>query len=451
MAAVFYNLEKLILKPFNEMANLTSSALINIVVPIIIIGLIINILWQGLSILRGNGGKHVLLDLFANNFRTMLVLMLALGSAGQYQNIVDVLSEAKYVLVSTGLRPDNGTSYTSTGDVFDNLFVKLVDLNAKASELTISKLLLAVPIAIITVASEIVIMAFICITFAETIIAQGAIYIVVATGPIFIAAAAFQKTESYFTGWLNSMLRYAFEIAVLLMLVGLSQSILEMFMNGFIETVGLATLGALFSGGAQLIIGTVLLIYLTTKVHSIVGNLIGGGSSGSSSILQGAAAAAIGFALLSKNKDKDKGDGGGGGGDDKNAGGAGTGSITGGPPSPASGLGDSSKGITDFPSENAQPNSKGSATESANTSETQGAGAQDSFSFPAAFVDSNVSADSAPGKTAAGSTSSPAPSPVAAAAAATSDAIDSSTVPAVWRKAKGITDFPHAASVSADT
>jgi hypothetical protein len=286
------------------------------VIPLVLAGLTINIAWQGINVLRGAGGKSPLLDLFVENFRTVFVLLCALGVGNGYQNIISFALELKTALMQTG-----ASDAKSVSTIFDNLLATLMALDQAGYELAIEK-----------------------ISF-------------IPVGPLFVASAAFKATTSYFSGWVSGLLRYILEIAVLLALVGMSVQLVDSYLGPFTADVGAGDLSAIKAGTAQLVLAGILLIYLVTKVHSIVGSMFGGGSV---SGIGPAMAAAIG-GMAAKSIDLMKGSS-----PESQAnligksvadnlaksnqssdppGAAGTGMVTGGP----NGLGGSSKGITEFP------------------------------------------------------------------------------------------------------
>jgi type IV secretion system protein VirB6 len=358
MASAFSALRDSAIKPFELFANTTSVVLTEAVIPLVLAGLTINIAWQGINILRGSGGKSPILDLFVENFRTVFVLLCALGVGNGYQNIISYALELKTALMQTG----TGDA-ASTSTIFDNLLATLMALDQAGYELAVEKIsfipvnITGIAIILIAGTAELVIFLFLCVTFCEVVVAEAAIYLVTAVGPLFVAAAAFKATTSYFSGWLSGLLRYVFEIAVLLALAGMSVQLVDGYLGRFSADVSAGDLSAIKAGTAQLVLAGILLIYLVTKVHSIVGSMFG---SGSISGIGPAMAAAIG-GMASKGMDLMKGSS-----PESQAnligksvadnlakstqsndtpGAAGTGMVTGGP----NGLGSSSKGITEFP------------------------------------------------------------------------------------------------------
>jgi hypothetical protein len=76
----FATLAAALLTPFSQFSTQMSAVLTAAALPMVLAGLTINLVWQGLSVLRGAGGQHVFLDLFAINFRAILVVLLAIGT-----------------------------------------------------------------------------------------------------------------------------------------------------------------------------------------------------------------------------------------------------------------------------------------------------------------------------------------------------------------------------------
>jgi type IV secretion system protein VirB6 len=358
MPSAFKYLSEKALKPFELFSSSISVVLTDAVIPLVLAGLTINIAWQGINVLRGAGGKSPLLDLFVENFRTVFVLLCALGVGNGYQNIISFALELKTALMQTG-----ASDAKSVSTIFDNLLATLMALDQAGYELAIEKIsfipvnITGIVIILVLGTAELVIFLFMCLAFCEVVVAEAAIHLITAVGPLFVASAAFKATTSYFSGWVSGLLRYILEIAVLLALVGMSVQLVDSYLGPFTADVGAGDLSAIKAGTAQLVLAGILLIYLVTKVHSIVGSMFGGGSV---SGIGPAMAAAIG-GMAAKSIDLMKGSS-----PESQAnligksvadnlaksnqssdppGAAGTGMVTGGP----NGLGGSSKGITEFP------------------------------------------------------------------------------------------------------
>ena len=133
---------------------------------------------------------------------------------------------------------------------------------------------------------------FMAFAFVEIVAVQAAIAMVVAISPLFIGAAAFRATSSYFSAWLNGLLRYSIEIAFLLALVGIGLNVttninanLASDLNGGAISTQLDLITLLL----QAVGTTIILVYLTLKIDSIAASVFGGASVSGAAVALGAA------------------------------------------------------------------------------------------------------------------------------------------------------------------
>lgn len=303
MPNFFSGLANLLLLPFQDASSAAAAALSSAVIPAVLAALSCNIAWQGMNLARGVGGQHLLLDLFAQNFRAILVLLLALGVGSGYSTLVAAAGELQTSLI-TYTAP--GASTQSAPAVLDGQLKQLVAsyktlMKVGFDHITMSPLggsdFSGFEVLVVGSIVALALLLFMSFAFVEVIAIQAAIFMIAAIGPLFVAAAAFRATSSYFSGWLNGLLRYSIEIAFLLVLVGIGikttgqiNAHLAGDLNGGVLSTDL-DLGFLVLEA----VGTaVILTYLTLKVDAIAASVFGGASvSGAAVALAAATGAAV--------------------------------------------------------------------------------------------------------------------------------------------------------------
>jgi len=302
MGNFFTSLANQLLAPFDTFSALASAGLTSAAIPAVLAGLSINIAWQGLNLVRGVGGQHLFLDLFAQNLRAVLVLLLALGVGSGYSSLVAAVTELQTSLVGYA---SPGASATSAPAALDAQLEQLVSsyktlLQAGLDHIDFSALgggdfsgLEVIAVGTLVALALLLFMAF---AFVEIVAIQAAFYMISAIGPLFVAAAAFRETASYFSGWLNGLVRYAIEIAFALALVGIGLKT-----TGQINT----NLAADLNGGdlstqldlayllLEAVATAVILVYLSLKVDSIAASVFGGASVSGAAVALAAAAGAV--------------------------------------------------------------------------------------------------------------------------------------------------------------
>jgi type IV secretion system protein VirB6 len=291
----FFDIWKTLVDPFKATAMVLSDTLTSAVIPLVLAGLTIHIVWQGFNMLRGNGGQHVFIDLFMNNMRTIVVLLFALGSASLFADLDIITTELITVIANAG----NNTAANTIPGVFDGMMDKVFDLDIKVRTIAgpkISFFPIANTIGLEMIGSAYVIEGLIVlimgIAFAALIVIQFGIYFAIGVAPLFIAAAGFKSTSNYFSGWISGILRYSFESVLIMIIVGFSIKIF----NGFLINISNLPLETeyevLYSSIFLVFVNAVIIFILLTQVHSIVGSLFGSGGVQAVGAAIGAAAGA---------------------------------------------------------------------------------------------------------------------------------------------------------------
>ncbi|MGA2553057.1 MAG: type IV secretion system protein, partial [Burkholderiaceae bacterium] len=210
----FTFLSSQILQPFESFSSSTSATLAGAVFPLVLAGLSINMAWQGLSLIRGVGGQHVFLDLLASNFRTLFVLLAALGASSGYQDLSAAANELQSALVTSA---STGMSSVSAPAVLDSQLTSLADAFNQLTHVAFDHIQFSIGGGADLTGLEILalgifvtgcIAIYLAVVFVEITAIQVALLLVFAIGPLFVAAAAFRATSSYFGAWLQGVLRY---------------------------------------------------------------------------------------------------------------------------------------------------------------------------------------------------------------------------------------------------
>lgn len=293
----FATLSTQLLTPFTTFSGLASAAFAQLVIPAVLAMLSINIAWQGLNLVRGAGGQHVFLDLFANNFRAIIVLVFALSTGAGAPALLAAANELQTSLIGYA-SPGIGMASSASGldaqlDLLINSYKTLLHagfdgINLSAFGANFSGVETIVVASVVALAMVL----FMAFAFVEIVAVQAAIAMVVAISPLFIGAAAFRATSSYFSSWLNGLLRYSVEVAFLLMLVGIGLNVttninahLATDLNGGMLSTQLDLVTLML----QAVGTTIILIYLTLKIDSIAASVFGGASVSGAAVALGAA------------------------------------------------------------------------------------------------------------------------------------------------------------------
>lgn len=242
----------------------------------ILVGVTLTIMWHGFNILRGAGGQHAILDVFAKFLRAFLVVGLAISAGAYSENVVGFFQELRNGLTSMFVS-GTATSYQSLDSAVSAALSSWDPTWAWASEHI--KLLSTSPDTSGIVAlgcwffmvGAMLIFATICAI--NLIVIDFALALIFALGPIFVACFAFQATSRFTDAWLGGVLKYTFTAIVISAVVGIGMGVLQTYTSAIAASAGaLDFVTAAFAAiGASLI-----LCILTARIPSLAGDIVGG-------------------------------------------------------------------------------------------------------------------------------------------------------------------------------
>lgn len=253
-----------------------SGQLIGLVMTPILTGVTIMVMWHGVSILRGAGGSHHILDVFAKSLRAVLVVSLAIAGGAYSSTVVGFFQDLR-----TGLSgmfvTGSSTSYNALDVAISQALSTWDSTWAWASEhikIASTSPDLSGVIALVcwfAMVAALVIFAVICAI--NLIVIDFALAFIFAIGPIFVACFAFQATARFTDGWLGGVLKYTFTAIVISAVIGLGIGVLQTYTSALSASAGaLDFVTAAFAAvGASLI-----LCVLATKIPQIAGDVVGG-------------------------------------------------------------------------------------------------------------------------------------------------------------------------------
>lgn len=304
MAGIFETMSGKILDTTEGWADLPAE-IISWVMPMILAGLTISIMWHGYKIVRGAGGQDHLLDVFFNSTRTFLVVALCLTGGMYSTTVIGLLQELRNEL--TSLFSDGATNSYATLDVAASqvigAFKRILEWGSDHTSLGITSADLSGLIAIFGGGIMTLFVILYCITAAVNfLMIDVSLLVLFAIGPLFVACLAFQSTSSYFNTWFAAVLKYVMTAAVIAAVVGMGTSLV----SGFAEAV--STLNPESTDYVTMtfssLAGGIILIVLTSKAASIGAEMAGGAALQILSLAQAArwAANPAGAALSAAGK-----------------------------------------------------------------------------------------------------------------------------------------------------
>lgn len=98
--------------------------------------------------------------------------------------------------------------------------------------------------------------------------------VLLAIGPLFIAAFVFQATARFFDSWLATVLKYVVTAALIMLVVGVGNGIFDHYTSVLQENVG--GMGV-YKAAFYSVAASGLLIYFTLKIPALGGDMLGGG------------------------------------------------------------------------------------------------------------------------------------------------------------------------------
>ncbi len=239
-------------------------------------GVTLLVMWHGFNIVRGAGGQHHLLDVFAKCVRALLVMGLALSAGAYSSNVVGFFQDLRSELTGMFVR-GTSTSYEALdAAVSAGLSSWDPTWNWASDNITIMSTspnfagVVALGCWFFMIAALTV---FAAVCAINLIVIDFALALIFALGPIFVACFAFQATARFTDAWLGAVLKYTFTAVVVSAVIGIGIGILQSYTGALASSAGaLDFVTAAFSAvGATLILGV-----LATKIPQIAGDMVGG-------------------------------------------------------------------------------------------------------------------------------------------------------------------------------
>ena len=262
-----------------------SATLCSAVLPVVSGMVVIQIMWQGFNIMRGQeqGSNHVL-EIFAKNLRVMVVIAVAL-EAGSYQsNIVDMVTGpdglAQGILNAITSSPA-ATPFADLDTAFQQGLTSYADAEAWGlGHLIVPHLYwigfdLEFPGPTVLLANGIFLILFmvlLVLAFADLIVNSFALAIIFAVGPVFVACYAFETTAQFAQTWLSGALKWTFTNVVIVIVINMFVFLVKNFVGTVTSSGDGATIIAAIFGE---IMATVALILLVGKAHQIAADFVG--------------------------------------------------------------------------------------------------------------------------------------------------------------------------------
>lgn len=200
------------------------------VIPVIALGVSLQVAFHGFAVIRGTGGSNHFLDVFAKAMRAFLVFALCLTGTEYIDHIRPIfkdLQDSLTTYVSGGSKDINAaldTVMQSGISIFDTvrqLFYDREHLTLEVCPLGGCKgiHLDGVPSIILQAILSFFILAFGIFAFIDVQVISQSIVIVLSFGPLFLAGFAFESTAKWAEGWLTSVVKYVITAIVLLVVV----------------------------------------------------------------------------------------------------------------------------------------------------------------------------------------------------------------------------------------
>lgn len=291
---MFVNIAAAILSFFESLSEIASK-LTGWVLPMVIAGLTIQLMWHGFNILRGSAGNHAIFDVFAKLIRSFMIVSLCLLANGYADNVTAMQKDIETGLISAagGTGDKYGGLDTTAEKALDATNTIISEVWGDISIWHLADTLgTAIRFTIVSGIMYLCILVFCVISAIDFIVIDISIKIIMALGPIFVACWAFEATSRFFDAWLSAVIKYTVTIAVINILVITSVKILE-------------NLTAAVNGGTRdmsilvtAIAASCVLSILVSKASALAGDIVGsnGISLSGGNVASKAASAATGGA-----------------------------------------------------------------------------------------------------------------------------------------------------------
>ena len=277
---VFQGIAQPILAATSSLAGIAGTIVGWVTAPILA-GLTILIIWHGFNIIRGAGGQHHFLDIFAKSLRAFLVFTLALASGAYAANVVGFVNDLQSNLMTLVSGSFTSVDIASLGSY--QVIDQAMDKSSQAANTAIQWGLNNVSIISFDVTGLVAIvcaalmmgcmMIYGFVACAEMLLIDFALAIIFGLGPLFVACLAFQSTSRFFDAWLGGVLKYVFTAVVIAAVIGLGTGLMTTYAaslqaNASTMDYIMASFSALGACG--------VLIGIAIRAPAIAGDIVGG-------------------------------------------------------------------------------------------------------------------------------------------------------------------------------
>jgi len=235
----------------------------------ILAALTIKLMWQGLSAVRGVGGRMVFPEAIFASLRVTLVWWAALTAGSYSTNVMGFFLDLRSGLTALFV-PGAGDGYIAIDQMMDNAITALgsIFLWADDADMIPAFLGMLAGLAMCTFMAIFGIVASVNMLFADLSLA-----FLFAIGPLFVACFAFQSTSRFFDSWLGSVLSCCMLAVLIAAVAGMAIGIMAGYATNLAAGVGeldflTSTFAALGASG--------ILIAFAAKAPSLVASLAGG-------------------------------------------------------------------------------------------------------------------------------------------------------------------------------
>jgi type IV secretion system protein VirB6 len=250
------------------------EAVVIVVLPLVLTGLSIQIIWYGIQVMNGQASFHAS-DVLVKNLRVFLVVSLALAGGAYAANVIGFFEELRNWLVglftkSPALNPYAALDLSiekASRAVNDQLPWVFANIKPFTGNMT----------GLVGLGSMALMLG--CLVLYALVSAANLLYInfafafIWAVGPIAIAALAFPAFARFFDSWLSAVLKHTMTMVVICAVAGLGNGILEDFCNGLEKN---AENGLLISAAMAALGATGVMIFLAFRIPALAADLVGG-------------------------------------------------------------------------------------------------------------------------------------------------------------------------------
>ncbi|WP_082848053.1 type IV secretion system protein [Delftia sp. GW456-R20] len=291
---IFDSLQSRILPTITDLVE-KSSELVSWVSPIILAGVTLTLMIYGFEVIRGAGGHQYFLDALAKVARPFLVLNIALIGGAYSSTVVGFFKELRTDLAAVfGAKGDNSyialDSAVSDGlDALANL-VPFANQQISVMNGNFQGVLIYACMAVIGFG----LLFYAVVAAINLLMIDASLALIFGLGPLFVGCFAFQSTARFFDSWLSAVLKYTITAALISVVIGLSNSLIQKFAKGLLGVTETSD----FIGVAATSFATAgILVFLILRAAQVAGDLVGGvgiSLAGPAAVMRSVAPAASG-------------------------------------------------------------------------------------------------------------------------------------------------------------